>query len=208
MTGNNIPPQVPANSQLSLQKNPDGSKANLRQALYANLENEGIIYVSDSDDLLVSNTLSLTLKNIKRDEPLFPGPGLWPSDTHPQALVWFVYGNTVGALAPDDKSTAKDQAAWNIQPGEVMSEGNVWSFDRVSPDDKNPQWSLTPNATNPGILGTGGEANITFEFTQVVSRTPVGHTQMYVNCTDFPGVQRRPVCPRHRQAGTVFAGTD
>jgi hypothetical protein len=83
--------------------------------------------------------------------PRFPGPGLWPSDIHPQALVWFVYGNTVGALAPDDKSTPKDQAAWNIQPGAVMSEGNVWSFDRVSSDDKNPQWSLTPNATNPNI---------------------------------------------------------
>ena len=46
MTGNNLPPQVPADSQLSLQKNPDGSKADLRQALKANLENEGIIYRS------------------------------------------------------------------------------------------------------------------------------------------------------------------
>ena len=184
--GDNVIPQVSADEPLSLQKKPDGNKADLRQALEPDLENGGIIYRSDSDDLLISNALSLTLKN-KGDQPLFPGSGPWPSDSHPQALVWFVYGDTPGALAPDGKSTPMDQSAWYIQTGKVISEGNAWSFLPVNPKPEHPQWWLTPNANNPGILGTGDQASITFEFTQVVSRSPVGHTQMYINCSGFPG---------------------
>jgi DNA-binding beta-propeller fold protein YncE len=186
MTGNNIPPQVPSDSPLTLQKKPDGQKPDLGQALDAGLENQGTIYISVNDNLLISNTLSLTLKN-KGDQPLFPGSGPWPSDSHPQALVWFVYNDTAGALAPDDESTPTDQSAWHIQPGEIISEGNVWSFVPVDPKPKHPQWWLTPNATHPGILGTGDQASITFEFTHVVSHTPGGHTQMYLQCSGFPG---------------------
>src|SRR5262249_61345 len=79
MIGNNIAAQVQTDSPLSLQDMPDGNNADLRQALDANLENEGTVYISVSDDLLVSNTLSLTLKN-KSDQPLFAGSGAWPTN--------------------------------------------------------------------------------------------------------------------------------
>jgi DNA-binding beta-propeller fold protein YncE len=184
MTGNNIPSQVETVVPLSLQKKPDGQKGDLHQVLKPSLENEGRIYISDSDSHLVSNTVSLTLENIGA-QPLFSGSGPWPSN--PSALVWFVYGDTAGALTPDDPSTPKEQSAWNIQCDESSSEGNAWSFAPVNPKTKHPQWSLTPNPTHPGILGIGDQASITFEFTQVVSKTPVGHTRMYVQCSDFPG---------------------
>jgi DNA-binding beta-propeller fold protein YncE len=184
MTGNNIPSEVETLIPLSLQKKPDGNKGDLAQVLKPSLDNAGRIYISDSDSHLVSNTVLLTLENIGA-EPLFPGSGPWPSN--PSALVWFVYGDTAGALTPDDPSTPKEQSAWNIQYGKIISEGNAWSFAPVNPKTKHPQWSLTPTPVNPGILGTGDQASITFEFTQVVSKTPIGHTRMYVQCSDFPG---------------------
>src|SRR5271166_1215225 len=184
MTGNNIPSQVETLVPLTLQKKPDGNKGDLAQVLKPNLENEGRIYISDSDSHLVSNIVALTLENIGA-QPLFAGSGPWPSN--PSALVWFVYADTAGALAPDDPSTPKEQSAWNIQCGEINLEGNAWSLAHVSPKTKQPQWLLTPNPTHPGILGTGDQASITFEFTQVVSKTPVGHTRMYVQCSGFPG---------------------
>src|SRR4029077_11048288 len=50
------------------------------QVLERTLENEGTIYISDSDHLLISNTLSLTLKN-KGAQSLLPGSGPWPSNS-------------------------------------------------------------------------------------------------------------------------------
>ena len=70
MTGNNIPSQVETLVPLSLQKKPDGNKGDLGQVLKPSLENEGRIYISDSDSHLVSNIVSLTLEKYRRAAPV------------------------------------------------------------------------------------------------------------------------------------------
>ena len=184
MTGHFIPSQVTSGSPLTLQVKPDNKKGDLSTVLQTSLDNNGLIYVSESSNMLIPNTLSLNIKNIS-SKPLYTGDTPWSSA--PKVLVYFVYGATSGSLAPDDKSTPPVESAWNIQPGKVISEGNSWAFsDDESGEARQPQWKLTPNASNPGILGTGDAANITFEFKNIVSMTPPGHTQMYVQFSGFP----------------------
>lgn len=185
MTGHFIPSQVTSGSPLALQVKPDNKKGDLSTVLQTSLNNNGLIYVSESENMLIPNTLSLNIKNIS-SQPLYTGSSPWSSA--PEVLVYFVYGNTSGALAPDSRSTPPVESAWNIKPGSVISEGNSWSFSAdQSGEARQPQWKLMPVPTNLGILGTGDAANITFEFKDVVSLTPPGHTQMYVQFSGFPG---------------------
>ena len=101
----------------------------------------------------------------------------------------FVYGNTSGALAPDTFDPKKGPQlgwAWNITVG-IASAQSPWSGTNPRPDgeEPHPQWVLTPSQNNVPILGPAGadQANVTFAFSNLVSITPAGHTQMFVLCS-------------------------
>ncbi len=183
LSGSNIPSQVLANAPLSLQTPANNNNADLTQILELTLNNNGVIYVSENSNELIANDLVFNLKNTG-SQPLYTGTGPWEST--PKVLVYFVYGATPGSLASDnDKKAPQPGSAWNIQGNIESSEGNNWSIQQ--PANQHPQWLLLPNSANPGILGTGDNANITFQFTDIVSLTPTGHTQMYVQFAGFPG---------------------
>ncbi len=177
--GGNIPSQVQTPAPISLINVPSG-KAKLLDAMEISVDSQGSIYVSTAGDPIY-NKLFLNLKNIG-NEPLYSGKQDWPKQ--PQVIVSFVYGNTSGALAPDnDKKTPEIGSAWKIKTSIPISQNNVWSANPGT--DTHPQWILEPSKNSLGIIGTGDSANITFEFSQIVSLTPIGHTQMTVVFKNF-----------------------
>jgi uncharacterized protein (TIGR02145 family) len=106
-------------------------------------------------------------------------------------LVSFIYGSTSGALAPDafDPATGPQLgSAWNIKSG-VSSAQLPWTTTdpQHGSQNRNPQWTLAPAPTNLTLLGPAGtaQANVTFSFSNLISLTPTGHTQMLVLCTGF-----------------------
>jgi len=91
-------------------------------------------------------------------------------------------------LAPDDdKPTMTTGSAWGIVVKNAFPEGNDWAPENPSPSstDPHPMWTLVPANTNQGIIGTGDSANITFAFTNIISITPPGYTQMVVMFSGF-----------------------
>ena len=157
----------------------------LADVLDVSLDDQGSLYVSSPSDPL-QNRLFLNFKNV----------GATPLSTdriqpgNPQVLVSFVYGNTSGALAPDDSGhgTPPDGSAWNFTVGLAPS---VTSWNTTNPNPvgtaTGPQWTLAPSKSNAPVLGPRGSdsANVTFAFSQIKSYTPRGHTQMIVVCTGF-----------------------
>jgi uncharacterized protein (TIGR02145 family) len=166
---------------------PKKGNLSLPDVLDVGLDSQGTVYRSVSTDPL-TNKLFLTLKNtgataLSTETDKQPG--------NPQVFVSFVYGNTSGALAPDDydpKKVPPVGSAWNIgidsQSLQAPWGGTkpVWSQNLP-----HPTWTLAPDPTNHFILGPAQSdaANVTFAFTDIVSLTPVGHTQMLVLCTGF-----------------------
>ena len=174
-----IPAQVQTPSPLSLISPPAG-KAKLTDSMEISVDGQGSIYVSSAGDPLY-NSMFLNIKN-KGTVPFYNGKNAWPK--MPEVIVTFVYGQTSGALAPDnDKKAPQTGSAWNISASIPISQNNVWSA--IPANESHPKWLLQPSKTVPGILGIGDSANITFEFSQIVSETPIGHTQMTVVFKNF-----------------------
>jgi uncharacterized protein (TIGR02145 family) len=183
-----IPTQVLA--KMSLMPPPDPNNPNIDTVVQVSLATQGTIYVSPTNDPL-PNTLFLTLKNMSQDA-LYSGSNMWKGN--PRIIVTFVYGLTSGALAPDnDKSAPQTGSAWNIKGSVDVSQGNAWQV--TNPDTKGsdpyPQWILQPTNTNKDIIGTGANANITFSFTNIISFTGKGHTQMTLQFLDFPATDSK-----------------
>ena len=186
----NMTGSVPASLVATLGFMPAPEKGNLRlpDVLQVTLDNQGSVLRSASLDDPLANTLYLTLKNVGAT-PLATGPTMAGS---PQVVVSFVYGNTSGALAPDSydptKHSAPRDSAWNITVG-IPSAQSSWTA--VDPAyvsaDHDPEWVLTPSQDNLQLLGPAGtdQANVTFSFSDLVTGAPLGHTQMFVNCTGF-----------------------
>ncbi len=183
--GANVPSQVQL--PLTLANPPIHGHPKLDTTLQVSVDSQGSVYVSSEHDPL-QNTLFLNLKNMG-DGPLYAGTAPWKGK--PTVVVSFVYGSNPGALAPDnDKSAPQVGSAWNIQSSIQTSEGNAWSV--MQPANAHPQWLLQPATTNVGIIGTGQSANITFQFSQIVSLTDIGHTQMIVLFTGFMKDENTP----------------
>jgi len=182
--GGNVPRQVQA--PISLSTPPRPGNAPLREMLQVTFDNQGIVYVSTEADPL-RNKLYLNFKNIGSTE-LYEGKTHWTGT--PQVTIMFVYGNTSGALAPDDKVDDKDPpigSAWNIKGALDIDQTGGWQikpFD-VTGDHPHPRWLMTPITTNEDIIGTGEHANVTFEFSKIVSLTAPGHTQAIVHFSGF-----------------------
>ncbi|MCA6363463.1 MAG: hypothetical protein IM638_10530 [Bacteroidetes bacterium] len=183
-TGFNVP-GFPYMEQtvLTLQDQPVPGNATLSDVLQVTLDNQGTVYVSTAGDP-IENTLILNFKNTGTSD-LFSGNNPWT--TSPQVIVSFVYGRTAGAIAPADAGS-NPGSAWNINGGVYAAQGNKWQIQNPQSGGINPspQWQLTPLTTGTGIIGTGNQANISFDFSEIISQTPVGHTQMYVQFSNFP----------------------
>lgn len=183
MGGTNIPAQVNTVAALTFEQD-TGGQADLSEALLVSLD-WNTVYVSEGSNNLISNSLSLNIKNTLTT-PLYTGTDPWGST--PQVLVFFVYGNYSGALNRIDKSIPKDESGWAITPGQMILQGNDWSISTDNSDGSNqPQWLLEPGSSVLQILGTGLASNVTFEFDNIVTLNALGHTQMYVLFTGFPG---------------------
>jgi len=178
------PSSVSANLTLMEEPNTGNGNASLEDVLQVFLENQGQIYVSSSGDPL-ENTLFLTIKNIGTD-PLYNG-STSPNE-RPLVQVKFVYGNTTGALAPDDDQDKNAVgSAWNIVGGVDISEDSDWTVTNPDPNsiDSHPTWQFAPSETNTAVIGTGEDANISFSFADIISCTPPGNTQMTVLLSGF-----------------------
>ena len=177
-----LPPMTTAT--LSLNSPPQPGNAKLTDVLQVTLDNQGAVFVSAAGDPL-QNMLTLNFKNTGAN-PLYDGTAMWGGT--PKVTVTFVYGSTSGALAPDNKaSTPPLGSAWAITSGVRYYGGNQWTAQNpvITGGAPHPQWVLQPANTNQGIIGTGDSANISFSFSDVVSFTPPGHTQMTVQFTGF-----------------------
>ena len=181
MTGN-IPLII--QTALDLESAPQPGNASLTDTLAINLDSQGIVYRSEETDPL-QNTLFLNIKNTG-STALYTGSK--PRASQPKVIVSFVYGSTAGALAPDTNTggTTPKGSAWDITASPSVIESD-WFPTNPNPagSDPHPQWVLAPTTTNDEVLGTGANANVTFEFSDIISFTPVGHTQMYALFTGF-----------------------
>lgn len=174
------PSQVLAPLTLS---HPPADKASLHDVVQVTLDNQGSVLISTETDPL-RNKLFLNFKNIST-EPLYNGKSHWSGT--PQVMIMFVYGNTSGALAPDDKVGPPIGSAWNIK-GEIdVDQTGGWQIVQspTTGDHPHPRWTMTPINTNLDIIGTGEHANVTFAFSQIVSLTAPGHTQAIVQFSGF-----------------------
>jgi uncharacterized protein (TIGR02145 family) len=176
-----VPLQIAA--PLSIIAAPAPGNAKLSEGLQLSLDHQGIVYVSRPADPL-ANTLFLNLKNTAGG-PLYSGTA--PSTSTPQIHVSFVYGSTVGALAPADATTAPLGSAWNIVAAVHDDGGNPWTANNPSltSGDAVPTWTLAPATTNAQLIGVGDHANLTFSFGAIVSFLLPGHTQMMIRFSGF-----------------------
>ena len=178
MTGN-TPSQVNAKLAVTLPPTPGNLK--LDDVLQVSLDNQGLVYCRDRSNVLV-NQLVLTLKNVG-ETPLATGSTLAGT---PQVVVSFIYGNTSGALAPDDKSA---HSAWSINAA-MQAQPPKAPWTPPGPPTKgkpHPEWLFTPSEGNVKLLDgvRTDSANVTFVFNQVITNTVPGHTQLLVLCTGF-----------------------
>ncbi len=172
----NLSPFTPSYADLTLDNPPPAAgNAHLKEVLQVFLSNEGLIQVSKNTDDPLQNILYLNFKNIG-DDSLPMGGG--------QVKVEFVYGNTSGAL-----TTQED--AWNINAAVANEEGNDWIVNNPDNTSANhPIWTLIPGES--GIIGTGADANLIFAFSNIISFTPPGDTQMMVSFSGFMKDENTP----------------
>ena len=127
----NVPLQTQTPLSLSQPAKPGNAK--LSEVLQIALDSQGTVYVSqqqgDRTDPL-QNSLFLNLKNIG-DQPIYSGEKMWSGN--PRITVTFIYGNTSGALAPDnDKAAPIVGSAWKIAAQIQASQGGAWNVTNPS----------------------------------------------------------------------------
>lgn len=145
------------------------------------VDNQGSIIVSRGKDV-IQNKLFLNIKNAQ-DKPVFVGK---ERNDAPMIKVTFVYGNTSGSLAPAiDPDNPPPGSAYGIKAMILQDQSEGWSYFPPQGHVGSPEWIFKPNRGNKEILGAGDKANVTFIFSNIISFTPPGHTQMIVRFTGF-----------------------
>jgi uncharacterized protein (TIGR02145 family) len=175
LKGNNIPSSM--QQPLALGDATPPAAIDLTTILTASLDNQGTVFVSTALDPL-SNTIYLNFKNISNN-PLYNDTQIWTGN--PIVTVSFVYGDTAGSLASDDKGGA----AWAISVNADTNQNWGYSNPVNTGQGEAPVWTLYPNPSNKDIIGTGDNANVTFAFSNINSFNPAGHTQMYIQFSGF-----------------------
>ena len=169
---------------LILNHKPEKTNVDLITVLDVDLTNDGLVYVSDVNSP-ITNILNLNLKNISTHD-LYDGSAMWSGT--PKVIVSFVYGITSGALAPNNKAdTPPEGSAWNISAKIGIDQTTGWKVTNpsITGQANTPTWVLEPIKTNQAIIGTGDSANVSFDFENIISLTPPGATQMYLQFTGF-----------------------
>ncbi|GEM_PF-613425 len=181
------PSSVSTNLTVMQASTTSNDSPSLKEVLQVFLEDQGKIYVSDPGDAL-ENTLYLNFKNIGIHSLYDDTYGSPPASYDPTVQVSFVYGSddSSGVLAPDnDKSADAQGSAWNIDCSIDSSQGNDWTVEAPDKQKNQPIWELKPASTNTDVIKTGEDANISFSFSNIISFTPPGSTQMTVLFTGF-----------------------
>ncbi|RYD55866.1 MAG: hypothetical protein EOP60_05740 [Sphingomonadales bacterium] len=169
---------------LPLIAQPQPGNASLADVLQVSLDSRGAVYVSGSAYDPLANTLFLNIKNIG-STPLYTGT---VAPTGAEIAVSFTYGNTSGAIAPAESTkptTPPLGSAWNIEGGIYVDQTMGWRVSPARSDDPQPIWRLTPQPTNTNLIGVGANSNVTFDFSEIISMTAIGHTQMTLNFRGF-----------------------
>jgi len=173
--GNNVPFSLEPQN-LALNSAVPG-KPDLTKVLQVNLDNQGSVYVSDQSDPL-PNTIYLNFKNISAN-PLYNDKKIWTNK--PSVTVAFLYGSTAGTLTPDQNPGA----AWEISVSADTAQQWLFQNPVNTGNGEAPVWKLAPAPSNKDIIGTGDAANVTFAFTNINAYSPPGHSQVYVQFSNF-----------------------
>ena len=166
--------------QLALCAYPAPGLAELPASLSVSLDSK-TVYCWDGQGEPLSNTLVLNLKNTSSTALVTAPWGAKP----PVVMLSFVYGDDAGALTKDSP-TGVDSAR-NISARIHESYKGNW---RVTPPGPGEAlvWKVSPLPdVNVGVLGARAAANVDIALEGVVTVLPPGHTQLYVQCANFPG---------------------
>jgi uncharacterized protein (TIGR02145 family) len=183
ISGNNVPPSVRSQPLVPAAPPVEGNVDFSPEILQISLDNQGVVFVSPDAGDPLKNTLFLNIKNLTTTA-LFTGSS--NVNNGAKITVSFVYGNTVGDLADSGDKSNPVGSAWNIHAG-LQPSLNQWSTADPPKDGSvhAPVWTLRPSDTNQQIIGTGEKANVSFSFSNIVSLTPPGYTQMILKLTGF-----------------------
>jgi uncharacterized protein (TIGR02145 family) len=182
ITGDNVPAQP--GKGLALNQPVVPGNADITKVIDVGLDNQGTVFISVEQDPL-SNTLTLNFKNITNN-PLYNDPVMW-KNLNPTVTVTFVYGTTQGSLAPDQKEDSTvPGSAWLISVKADAKQNWGYANNTNIKQANSPSWTMFPNSNNKDIIGVGDAANVSFQFVNIDSFTPAGHTQMYVQFAGFP----------------------
>eukprot|EP00040_Diaphanoeca_grandis_P003104 m.23765 g.23765 ORF g.23765 m.23765 type:complete len:150 (+) comp14347_c0_seq1:354-803(+) len=119
----------------------------------------------------------------------YPGPNIVTSfvlgDT--QDCLTCQYPNKTNPLCPVTPYGGLEASAWNIETGIMTDFTDGWvAYDQNHNNGPCAVFHQTPQNVNREIIGVAnGRNNVTFMFTDIVSFTPVGQTQMTLHLTGF-----------------------
>jgi hypothetical protein len=128
-----------------------------------------------------TNELTLYLTN-PNPKPLVPG-GLnsWGPNP-PKFTLSLVFGDGDGALTTKALAT-------NIGVNLGDTFGNSWDPVKKKTQGDLPQWEMTPTRSTAGgtVLGTGQNATVSFNITDIISTLAQGLTYAYLSYSKIPG---------------------
>jgi hypothetical protein len=178
-----------SNAPLSLCAVPQGNPRDLMEAIAFTLsgieESSSSVYRSDELSSPVKNTLVLNIKNKRADRAVIDNVTAWNKDEVPTLSIFFVYGDSPGALTQGWVDSIDSAGKIKANLHELYA--NKWHPTWPGQGGE-LSWQLTPlKDSNHEALGFGPDANVDIEFTDIVTTAPIGHTQMYIHYHSFPG---------------------
>src|SRR5471032_1595400 len=127
-----------------------------------------------------ANQLALYLTNPNPTALVPGGSGSWGA-APPTFQLSLIFGDGPGAL-----TSGADAGGIAMNISDAF--GNVWLPVAKQSQGPNPTWIMQPDATSGGtVLGTGTNATISFEITNIVSQLPQGLTYAYLSYSNIPG---------------------
>ena len=127
-----------------------------------------------------SNELTLYLTNPNPTALVPDGAKAW-GPLPPTFQLSLVFGDSAGAL-----TTVTEASSIAVNLGETF--GNVWKPVAKQAQGSLPTWIMQPDPNGGGtVLGTGAEATVSFDLSQIISQLPQGLTYAYLAYSNIPG---------------------